>query len=106
MSYRPEVVDQQVENAQDDHQHDSAEFRLESHNDHHACHKAEQRHNDSQQAPLAAEDESDEEEDQEDSASKLEVHLAVLLLDLRESSESLRLADPGVRENHQQSTHD
>lgn len=82
-TYSPEVIDQHVKDTQDDNKHDSTELRLEAHNDHNASDETQKCNNHSPDAPCAAEDESDEEEDQQDSTSELEVHLAILLINLR-----------------------
>jgi hypothetical protein len=88
-TYSPEVVDQQVEDTQDDDQHYGAELCLEANHNHNASNEAQHSHNDSPDAPLSAENESNEQEDQEDTTSKLEVHLAILLIDLWQTSEGL-----------------
>lgn len=102
----PEVVDQKVENAENNNQHDGAELGLESHNDHDACDESEQADADSPEVPVAAEDEANEEEDEQDTASELEVHLAVLLVKLGETSRSKLLADPRVGKDHEKTSHD
>ena len=79
-AYRPEVVDQEIENAQDHNEHDSTELCLEAYHDHDASDESKECNNDSEEAPCTAKDESNEEEDQKHSASKLEVHLAILLI--------------------------
>lgn len=83
MIYRPEVVDQQVENTQDNDEHYRTEFRLESHNDHHTRYKAKDADNHPPEAPFPGENEADEEENQQHATSELEVHLPILLIDLR-----------------------
>ncbi len=105
-TYSPEVVDQNVEDAENDNQEGSAELGLESNDNHDAGDKTEERDNDAPDGPLSAEDEADEEEDEQNSTSKLEVHLAVLFLNLRQAGESLGLAHPRIREHHEKSTHD
>ena len=102
----PEVVDQQVEDAENDNQHDGAELGLESHNDHNTGDESEQADADSPEVPVATEDEADEEEDQQDTTSELEVHLAVLFVKLGETSGSKLLAHPRVGEDHEKAAHD
>jgi hypothetical protein len=103
---RPEVVDQNVEDAEDDHQQNRAELGLEPHDHHNACHKAYQANKDPSKAPVAAEDKADKEKDKQDASRKLEVHLAVLLVELWQAGRRKPLAHPGIRQNHQESTHD
>lgn len=55
---------------------------------------------------MAAEDKANEEEDEQDAASQLEVHLAVLLVDLGETGKSLGLSDPRVGQDHDEATND
>lgn len=104
--YRPKVVDQQIEDAQDDHQHDGAPLGLEAHHDHDASHEADNADQDAPEAPLARKDEADEQEDQKHPTRQLKVHLAVLLVNLRQPGRSEPFADPAVREHHQETTHD
>lgn len=104
MTYCPEVVHEDVENAQDEDQQNGAKLGLESDHNHDASHEANQRDHDSPQRPLAAPDEADEQEDQEDTSCKLEVHLAVLLVNRGQTSKSLSFPDPGVRQYHHKST--
>lgn len=105
-TYRPEVVNQNVENAQQHHQQNGTPFSLETHNNHDACHQSEQADNDAPQAPLAGEHESDKQEDQEHPASKLDVHLAVFLIELGQTGGHELLAHPRVRQHHEQTTND
>ena len=102
----PEVVDQQVEDAENDDEHDSAELGLETDNNHDASDKSKQTDADSPEVPVAAEDEADEEEDEENTARELKVHLAVLLVELRKTSRGKLLAHPRIRKHHQKSSHD
>lgn len=82
VSYRPEVVDEDVEAAKDDDQHNGAEFGLEANHDHDTGHETKNGHNDTPDIPLAAKDEADEEKDEQHATSELEVHLAILLVNL------------------------
>ena len=103
-TYRPEVVDQHIEHTQQNHQENSTPLSLEAHNNHNASTQTEQADNDTPQAPLAREDESDKEEDQQHTTSKLDVHLAVLLVQLGQTSRDELLANPRVGQNHKQTT--
>lgn len=105
-TYRPEVVDQEIEYAQDHHKHHRAPLGLESNSNHDAGHCSDQNDQYTPETPFASEDESDKEEDQKHAPSKLKVHFAVLFVNLRESGGGKPLADPTVRQNHQESTHD
>jgi hypothetical protein len=102
----PEVVDQKVEDAEDDDEHNGAELGLESNDDHNAGNEPKQANTDPPEAPVATEDEADEEEDEQDTTSELEVHLAVLLIESRETSRGKLLADPRVGKHHQEAPHD
>lgn len=106
LTYSPEVVDQNVEDAEDQDQEGSAKLGLEADDDHDAGDQAEQGDKGTANGPLAAEDKADEEEDQQDPASQHEVHFAVLLLELGQSCEGFGLAHPRVGENHDQATDD
>ena len=83
LTYRPEIVNDDVEDAQDHNEDNGAELRLEANNDHDAGHRANQDDQDAPKAPLAHGDEADEQEDQQHATSELEVHLAVFLVELR-----------------------
>jgi hypothetical protein len=102
----PEVVDVEVEDAQDKHQHDSRELGLEANDNHDTSDQSEQASNNSPEAPVATEDKANEKEDEQDTAGKLEVHLLVLLIEGWQASRSELLADPGVGEHHKQTSHD
>ena len=103
---RPKVVDEHVEYAKDKYEHDGAEFSLEAYNHHHACYESKDADRDPTNGPLPGEDESNEEEDEKYPTRELEVHLAVLFVDLRESSGRERLANPAVGQYHEKATHD
>lgn len=105
-SYCPEVVHNNVEHAENHHQHNRAPLRLESDRDHHTCHGTDRDHNHASKGPLSSENEANEQEDEENSASQLEVHLAVLLIELWKTGRRELFADPAVGENHDQSSHD
>lgn len=102
----PEVIDQDIEDAQNNNQHDGAPLGLEANHHHNARHEAKQADSDAPEAPVAAEDEADEQEDQQDTARELEVHALILLIELRQSRGREPLAHPGVRQNHEQASHD
>lgn len=102
---RPEIVNQEVKDAQDDNEHDGAKLGLEAYHYHDTSNEAEKGHNHSPDTPSSAEDKSSKEEDEQNSACELEVHLAVFLVDRREASESLGFPNPGIRQDHQQATH-
>lgn len=106
VTYSPEVVHQHVEDTQDEYQQRGAPLRLESHHNHDACDQADDGDKHSPDGPLSTEHEADEEEDEEHTTSELEVHLAILLLDLRQAGEGLGLAHPRVRQDHQETAHD
>lgn len=105
-THSPEVVDEQVEDAQNDNKHYSAPLGLESDNDHDTSHGTKKNDNQSPEAPLACEDEANKEENEQDAAGKLKVHLTVLFVELGEAGWGELLAHPAVGENHQQASHD
>lgn len=106
ITYRPEVVHQDIEDAKNEHQKGRAELGLEADHDHDAGDGTYQRDNNPPRGPLTGEDEADEEEDEQDTTGKLEVHLAVLLVKLREAGEGLGLAHPRVGEDHEETADD
>ena len=101
----PEVVDVEVEDAENKHQHNRGELGLESNNNHDTSNESEQTGNNSPKTPFTTENEPDEKEDEQDTARKLEVHLLVLLVESGEASGGELLANPGVGEDHKQSSH-
>ena len=104
-SHRPEVIHEQVKNAQNDNEHDGAEFRLESYNNHHTRYKAQDADENAPEAPFPGKNKPDEEEYQQHAPSELEVHLPVLLINLRQSCWSKFLPHPGIREHHKKTAH-
>lgn len=105
-THSPEVVDQDVEDAEDNNQEGGAVLGLETDNDHDASASSQEANHNTPDGPLAAEDEADEEEDQENTTSQLEVHLPVLLINLGETGKGLGLADPGIGQNHEKTADD
>jgi len=103
-TYRPEVVHENVEHAEKHDENDSAPLGLESDDHHDAGNESEQADYDTPEGPLAREDESDEQEDKKNATSELEVHLAVLLVKLRETGRNKPLANPGIRKDHEKTT--
>lgn len=55
---------------------------------------------------MASKDEPDEQEDQQHAPGELDVHLAVLLVELRQAGGDEPLADPRVRDDHEQAADD
>lgn len=105
-TYSPEVVDEDVEDAEDDNEERGAGLGLETNDNHDTGDEADQGDEDTAKRPLAAEDEANEEEDEQNTAGELDVHLAVLLLELGKAGKGLRLADPRVGEDHEEAAHD
>lgn len=105
-TYRPEVVNQNVENTQQNDQDNSTPLSLEANNDHHASDKTKQTNNYTPEAPRASEDESDEEKDEQDAPGELHIHLTVLLVKLGQTGRNELLANPGVGDNHEQTADD
>lgn len=105
-TYSPEVVDQNVEDTQNQDQEGGTELSLEAHDDHDAGDEADEGDADPPGRPLAAEDEADEEEDEEHATRQLEVHLAILLVECRQTGKGLGFPDPRVGQDHKQATAD
>jgi len=103
---RPPVVHVEVEDAEDQDEHNSRELCLESDHHHDTGDKPENARDNSPEAPVATEDEANEEEDEQDAAGELEVHLLVLFVKRRQARRRKLLANPRVREHHQQAAHD
>lgn len=68
----PEVVDEDVEDAEHQDQEPCRPLRLETDGDHDARHQADDGDEHAGDAPLSTEDESDEEEDEQDAAREQE----------------------------------
>ncbi len=106
MTYSPEVVDKEVEDAENDHEKSGAELGLETDDNHDAGASTQDADNDAPDGPAAAEDEAEEQENQQDTASQLEVHLPVLLVQRGETGKRLGLANPRVGQDHNQAADD
>lgn len=105
-TYRPEVVDKDVEDAQNGDENDGAPLGLEANDNHNASNKTDQDDRNATNAPLASENEANEQEDEQNTASELEVHLAILLVELGKTGGSELFADPAVGKDHEQTAHD
>ena len=105
-TYRPEVVDKDVEDAQDGDKDNGAPLGLETNDDHHTGDKSNHDDRHAANAPLACEDEANEQENEEHAAGELEVHLAVLLVELRQAGGRELFADPAVGKDHKEAAHD
>ena len=105
-TYGPEIVHNQIENTQNDNEKSRAELGLESNNYHDTGTGAQDGDSNTPDGPLAAENKADEQEDEQHTSGQLEVHLAVLLIELGQASESLSLAHPRVRQDHEQTAND
>lgn len=101
----PPVVDVEVEDAENQHQHDRRELGLEANNNHNAGNEAEQASHNSPETPVPAENKADKEEDEQNASSKLEIHLLVLLVKRGEASRGELLANPGIGEDHHETAH-
>lgn len=95
-THSPEIIDKEVEDAQEHDQHDGASLCLETDNNHDARNGANENDQDSPESPLAGEHETDEEEDKQDATRELEVHLAILLINLWQARRGKLLAHPAV----------
>lgn len=101
----PPVVDVEVEDAENKHQHDRRELGLEANNNHNTGNEAEQASHDSPETPVAAENEANEKKDEQNTSSKLEIHLLVLLVELRKTGRGELLAHPRIGKDHHETTH-
>ena len=81
-TYRPEVVNKYVEDAENNHQHNRAPLGLESNYNHDTSTESQYANQYPPEVPVTSEDKSNKQEDQKNSSGKLEVHLAILLVDL------------------------
>ena len=70
--HAPPVVGEDVEDGEDEDEEGRGPLRLEADGDHCARREADERDEDTDEAPFALEDEADEEEDQEDAAREEE----------------------------------
>lgn len=102
----PEVVDKDVKDAENQDQHNGTELGLESNNDHDASHEAKDADKNPPETPVSSNDKAYEEKDEQHTASQLEVHFAVFLVDLRETGRRESLAHPAVGKNHKEAAHD
>jgi hypothetical protein len=103
-TYSPEVVDKDVEDTQDQDKENGRELGLETNNNHDTSNESKQTNEYSPDVPFTSKDETNEQEDEQDTSSKLNVHLAVLFIKLRQSSWGKSLANPAVTENHKKTT--
>ena len=106
MTYGPEVVHEEVKDAENNDEQSGAVLGLESDNDHDRGNGTKERHADTPEGPLAAEDEANEEENEEHATGKLEVHLAILLVNLGKAGECLGLVDPRIGKHHEKAADD
>lgn len=105
-TYRPEVVHKHIEHTQKHNQDDSTPLRLEANDDHDASDEAKQTNKHTPEAPLAREDKAHKQEDEQHAARELDIHLAVLLIELRQAGWDELLAHPRVRNHHEQTADD
>lgn len=102
----PEVVDEQVEDAEDHDQETGAPTCLEADNDHDAGTQSKHRDDDTCQGPLALDDETDEKEDEQHSTGQLEVNLAVGFAETWKAGKDVLLGRKTVGENHHETAYD
>lgn len=105
-SYRPEVINEHVKHTQQHDQKNGAPLRLEADNHHDTRQEPKQTNQHTPEAPLAREDKPDKQENQQHAPSKLDVHLAILLIELRQARRDELLAHPRVGKHHKQAAHD
>ena len=103
---RPEIVDENIENAQDHHKDDGTPLRLEADDHHDAGYSTDRNDNEAPEVPLARRHKANEQENQQNAAGQLEVHLAIFLVKLGQAGGSEALAHPAVGEGHDQSSQD
>ena len=102
----PEVVDEDVENAQNQDEQNGAELGFESDNNHDTSDQPDEDDQHAPEAPVARKDESNEEEDKQHATCELDVHLTVLFVHLGKAGWRKPLANPRVRQNHEETTQD
>ena len=102
LAYRPKVIHKHIEETQQDHQQDSTPFCLEPDDDHDTGNKSQQADENPPEPPLAREDESDKKKDEQNTTGKLDIHFAILLVELWQPGWNEPLAHPRVRNHHQQ----
>jgi len=102
----PPIIGKYVEDGQQYNQEGCGPLGLETNSDHDAGGEAEQRHEDTTDAPRTLEDKANEEEDQEDTASKLEVFPPVILSHARNAGKKLLSRTQSVTKDHEQATDD
>ena len=105
MTYRPEVVNQNIEDAQYHNQYNRTPFRLETYHHHHASHKSKYADYYPPNPPMAREHKPHKQEYQQHPPRQLKVHLAVLVIHRRESGRSELPPHPRIREYHQKAAH-
>lgn len=105
-THSPEVVHNDVEDAQNHDQDDRTPLRFEPNSNHHARHAAHNDDKNAHNAPVARKDETHEQEYKQYSPRQLEIHLAILLIKARKACRGELLAHPAIGEDHEESTHD
>ena len=105
-SYRPPVIHQNIEDTQDHDQDNRTPLGLEAHRNHHTRHQPNANHDHPSETPIPGKHKPDEKENQQHSPSKLEIHLAILFVDLWQAGGRELLPHPAVGEDHEQAAHD
>jgi hypothetical protein len=105
-TYRPEIVDKDVEHAQDSNEDNRAPFGLETNDNHNASNESDHDERHATNGPLARKDKANEQEDQQHATGELEVHFAVLLVELGQAGGGELFAHPAVGKHHEQTAHD
>ena len=105
LAYRPEVVHEQIEDAQDDHQYNGTQLGLQPDHDHHTRYESDHTDQNPPEAPVTSKHEANKKEDEQHTTSKLNVHLPVLLLNLGKAGENSGLLDEAITKDHQESSH-
>ena len=105
-THRPEIVHQNIEHTQNHDQNDRTPLRLKPHHNHHTRHRPKRNHDQPPRAPIPGKHKAHKQKNQQHAPRELEVHLAVLLVDLRQAGGGELLAHPAVGEDHEQAAHD
>lgn len=105
-THSPEVIHQQVKDAQNHHQHNRTPLGLESHHYHHTRHKPKQTNHHPPKPPLPCKHKPHKQKNQQHPSRKLKIHLSILLIHLRQSGRREFRTHPAVAKNHKEPAHD
>jgi len=102
----PEVVENDVRNAEKEDEKHCAPLCLEPNGDHGAGYETDQTDDDAEKAPFAIEDETDKQENEEDPPCELKVGPSIHLGELRKGGKHIPSSVERVGEYHEETTED